>query len=331
MSIKPIKNFIINFGVLLASLILVLLICETAIRTKDYFLKGIPFFQTEETFFDDELGWRGKKNFGDTKTAKIKIFVVGDSFTYGYGLPDGGAPYYEILKKDSNAEVFAYGGLGYGTLQEYLVINRYVDEINPDLVVLQVHTNDLINNSWELEQRSFFHNNGLLRPYFRDGEINYIFPEKAGQLKAVFSWSRFAMFVKEKVDIALAKLANRKKWETAEKEIATEGISYKPFREAVDTTGQLVRKIKERIGDVPMIAFVVDDEQPYFDQIKKIFSEKQVEFVDSIPEAIRQKGITTPCFNEDQKHWNGQGHALAGEILSEEVRKRIFGVQNRSK
>jgi alkylation response protein AidB-like acyl-CoA dehydrogenase len=52
----------------------------------------------------------------------------------------------DIGLANASLAVQVYGGHGYGTLQEYLVIDKYIDEIKPDLILLQVCSNDFTNN-----------------------------------------------------------------------------------------------------------------------------------------------------------------------------------------
>ena len=40
--------------------------------------------------------------------------------------------YFSIAGKILGSTVFAYGCSGYGTLQEYMILDRYIDEIRPD-------------------------------------------------------------------------------------------------------------------------------------------------------------------------------------------------------
>jgi hypothetical protein len=56
-----------------------------------------------------------------------------------------------VLGRALGAESFAYGVMGYGTLQQYMILDRYLDEIQPGLIILQMCSNDLINNSLSVE------------------------------------------------------------------------------------------------------------------------------------------------------------------------------------
>ena len=101
----------------------------------------------------------GFRKFGDPSSTKLKMLVIGDSFTHATAVSDD-RTYHALLSKILDVEVFAYGAGGYGTLQEY----RYVDLIKPNIVLWQFCINDFINNDNELELLSWVNNNGRSGP-----------------------------------------------------------------------------------------------------------------------------------------------------------------------
>ena len=57
---------------------------------------------------------------------------------------------YAYLEKEfSHINFFVYGGGGYGSLQEYMIWDDYIDEIDPDIVIWQFCINDYWNNSYD--------------------------------------------------------------------------------------------------------------------------------------------------------------------------------------
>jgi hypothetical protein len=149
---------------------------KTAIN---YAKKGYVLNKNGSGYFVDittnEYGFR---KFGNVKSSKTKIFVIGDSFTHAVQCGDQ-KPYFSYLANLSNFEVFAYGSNGYGNLQEYLILNRYIDQINPDIILLQLCPNDIINNHYDLEFKSTKNNNGMVRPYLdSEHKIYYDMPKK---------------------------------------------------------------------------------------------------------------------------------------------------------
>ena len=118
----------------------------------------------------------GFRMFGDLRSTRPKVFVIGDSFTQAVQVSDDDT-YYASLKDTLGVEVFAYGAGGYGTLQEYMILDQYVDMIKPTLILWQFCGNDFINNDPALETASLFNNNGLKRPYWVDGHVVYLLPK----------------------------------------------------------------------------------------------------------------------------------------------------------
>lgn len=94
--------------------------------------------------------------------------------------------YYEVIRRNLNAEIFVYGCGAHGTLQEFLALDKYFDRIKPNLVVLQVCDNDFINNSWQLEGLAAYYNDRRIWPYLINGQIEYRYPRAFGKLIVFF-------------------------------------------------------------------------------------------------------------------------------------------------
>jgi len=261
------------------------------------------------------LGWKGVKIMGDLQSKKMKIFFVGDSFTSPYlGKSE---MYYDVINKNIDIELFVYGGGGYGTLQEYLVINKYVDEIKPDLIILQACSNDFINNDWNLEKRSFVHNNYTIRPYYEKGTIVYRFP-RGPFFREFITYSRLAYFLIRRYDIILARLNNIGYLNTVEKYIGAEGLNFIEFKRSVDTTSELIGMIKKRCGKIPIVAFSVFEDEPYFSQFKDIFRKHNINFLENIPELAWAREDRK--WRKNNEHWTKKGHAACGEYLTEYIK-----------
>jgi len=84
----------------------------------------------------------GFRAFGDVASTKTKLLVVGDSITQAYTVSDGEAYFDHLARGGPGVELFVYGCGGYGTLQEYLIVDRYFDEIRPHKVLWQLSGND---------------------------------------------------------------------------------------------------------------------------------------------------------------------------------------------
>ena len=94
----------------------------------------------------------------------------------------------ELIRRLLDVEVFMYAGPGYGTLQEYLALDRYLPEVRPDLVLVQLCRNDAVNNLWALERSSYLNNNLMVRPYLEGERI-------VGDYRALFAMDGRTVFV----------------------------------------------------------------------------------------------------------------------------------------
>ncbi len=96
----------------------------------------------------DAQGFR-RSTFDTRKLAESsrRIALLGDSFTWGWGVEND--ELFANLLQDrlgSSALVKNYGVSAFGTAQELLLFDRYVQELDPDIVMVMFHTNDLDDN-----------------------------------------------------------------------------------------------------------------------------------------------------------------------------------------
>jgi hypothetical protein len=217
--------------------------------------------------------------------------------------------------------VFAYGGDGYGTLQEYLILDRYFDLIKPDLILWQYCENDFINNTAELEKESTINNNGLIRPYWVSGQIVYGLPKKYSASIRQFGlkYSRLMYLVISRVDRALGYFPLK----TVETEIFAQGAGHPGFARSVLVTDDLMSKVRARVGQVPVVAFNVGRGYAvYTDAFSQISSRHGILFLDDVGAAIgkaEDKGVVVRA--GDRAHWNETGHQIAGEVLANHLKQ----------
>lgn len=111
----------------------------------------------------------------------FQVLVVGDSFTMD---PFSGNEkmWFSTLANNLshefnlNINVNAFGAGAYGTLQEYLVINKEVKsrkDYKPNIILLQFCSNDFANNNLEMERATFAISQYMRRPYYFNNQINY--------------------------------------------------------------------------------------------------------------------------------------------------------------
>jgi hypothetical protein len=345
--------------VTLACAVLILIIGEIAIRSVHLLRDGIPFFErvtggrVGPITLDSELGWRateyyeealvertkrgvpyavkrsqkqyGFRQFGDPNSTKVKMLVIGDSFTHATAVSDD-RTYHAWLSKLLDAEVFAYGAGGYGTLQEYLILDRYVDLIKPNMVLWQFCINDFINNDNELELLSRVNNNGLQRPYLVNGTVVHLSPKKSG--KELREWinrhTRFLYFIVSRIDKFRAITFDY----TVESDIEAQGFEHSGFLRSVQVTDELIGRVRARVGALPIMAFSCGSGVPYSEGFARVTSHHGIEYWDDVADVVlgaEQRGEDVLSSDE---HWNEYGHKLIALQLAKHLRETaLFAIR----
>jgi len=352
---KRLKGLAIGIALSVLSIFVTFCAGETSLRLYLQLRYGFPFFAEldeagiplSQITLDHYLGWRATENYrvvGTMKSAdgteysvkfshneygfrmfsnlhsgRPRVLVVGDSVTDAREVSDD-KTYYAITKNFLGVEMFAYGGGGYGTLQEYMILDKYIDLIRPTLILWQYCSNDFINNSPELETASNGNNNGMIRPYWMSGRVVYILPKRSGLpiRRFALQYSRFLYFVISRLDKTLASITGQ----SVEDEIARLGFEHRGFLNSVKVTDELMSKVRSRAGNMPIVAFSCDDLQPYTDAFKEISSNHSITFLEDVASSIRgaERGGTV-VKAKDKAHWNEAGHRIAGEVISTYLRK----------
>jgi len=333
------KAFFQNIILSLVTLIIVLLACEGMCRIYYYYTSGAQSMQ-----LDDILGWdvvhnlqkvtdrvdfknnkykctyttdeNGFRKFGNPNSNKPKVFFVGDSFTQAQDASDD-STYFSIVAQRTNVEVFAYGVGGFGSLQEMMILQKYIAKIKPDLVVMQFTSNDFINNCYDLERRSNQRNN-FLRPYLNtNNAIVYHFASNYTNLRTfAYKHSRFM----DLIFIRLNGYFFGKK----------DNFSIKDYKESFELTKlayENVKKICLKEG-ISVVSFMVDNvslddgsnkEANLYHELMKQMS---IEILAEVPISIEQAEKTGKCCKaRDGWHWNNTGHKICGELLSDNILK----------
>ncbi|GJM35155.1 MAG: hypothetical protein DHS20C18_41560 [Saprospiraceae bacterium] len=261
----------------------------------------------------------GFRAFGDTETdTKAKVLFIGDSYTYALEVSDS-KTYYNILADTLSFEAFAYGSGGYGNLQEYLILDQYFELINPDVVVLQVCSNDFMDNYHKLEIASFY-TVGKKRPYLNSKD-NIIYRTPIPFLEQVKDYSKFIYFIGKKIESI--KNHEDDPVKLAEELIAIKGNNYPLFTHSVDITELILKRFKARIPkETQFLVFSADHFQPQYDEFKRICQKNEISFLSGLPfdiERAEKKGI--PIRGYDGFHWNEAGHRVVANLLSVELDK----------
>ena len=266
--------------------------------------------------FDD----RGFRVFDHPGGQRPKIFVLGDSFTQAVEVSDD-KTYYSLLRETLNAEMFVYGAGGYGTLQEYMILDEYVDQIRPDVLLWQYCSNDFINNDPQLERGSLFSNNGLRRPYWIDGQVQYLLPkaDPAGIRTFTVSRTRLGYWMLSRWDLLQPALFGGSV-KGVEYEVERLGFQHPGFRRAVEVTDALMAKVRGRAGPIPIVAFSCDDRWPYSDALRDISARNGVAFVEAVGRSVDEADEQGAMVKVQDGHWNEAGHRMVADAITSYLR-----------
>ena len=300
-------------------------------------------FRNRSIVIDNKLGWRSRPNhtftgrypdrsgqmydvhvrtdvngfrtFGDPASVRPKVLLVGDSFTHAVEVSND-KTFHNQIASFVDVEVFAYGALGYGTLQKLMILDEWMDRIRPDIVIIQFCPNDFINNSAHLEKKSYSNRNGMRRPYMaEDGSIVYAMPASLPWLRHFANkYSRALYFMLSRLDM---RAAARRQGESIEHVIREKGMSHPEFKEAVAVTEHLFRMIVQRAGRATVLAFDESDAEPYHTLFCQILERNGIREIAGLPQALRQAETRGQVVRaKDGSRWNDAGHHVVAQVLA---------------
>ncbi|MBN8549583.1 MAG: SGNH/GDSL hydrolase family protein [Deltaproteobacteria bacterium] len=309
-------------GLLIATCSLLTLfgIAEVAFRIRHLYWRDIPWFSGMAWSDDQELGWAGTLVEPPSASGK-KILFLGDSFTAGMGVAMQDM-YYAVSARELGASAYAYAAPGYGTWQEALALRRLIGQIEPELIVLQVCSNDLINNYWQLERDSLHQRVLRPRPYWENGVSVQHMPRSGGWIRLFLAQhSRVFHFIfihEEKLMLRLAKLG----WASSIEDKMNADPNLPALQEARMVTEEILLQMKSFAGNVPIIAFMVDEAEPALGILKKAFAAVDIPLHESGIKALRrasQKETFAAFRLEDGVHLNAMGNAVFGKAIAKTI------------
>jgi len=260
----------------------------------------------------------GFRIYGDINTSKKRVFFVGDSYIQSVEVSNDKL-FYKILADSLKFEVWAYGQAGYGTLQEKIIIEKFIKEIKPDLVVLQTCDNDFIDNYASLEYYSGY-KVGLRRPYQKkNGEIVYRLPIPIWQ--EFTDRSKFLKLLRKKIQTSFPSIRNMK----TETRIPIDHRKYKDYSDCLDITSDIINEIKNIVGDKKLLGFSASSYQPQLSDFNSIFRKNDIPFVSNIGQKLDTLTWGKKIVNSsDGYHWNEFGHKIVAKSLKDSVSLMLF-------
>lgn len=268
------------------------------------------------------FGKNGFRQWGDpTTTQRKKVLFLGDSYTACAQTSDDRL-FYKLLGDSLPIEVFAYGAAGYSNAQEYLVLEKYLNDVQPDLIVWQFCCNDFIDNYWELEKAAGYHVR-MKRPYIlEDGSTTRKLA--AEYPRNVKPYSHFLYFILKRIAEARGTF-DKPPAEPAEKFIAEQNLDYEPFARSVRMTDAVFKKMKALLPPrTRLLAFDADGFQPQYEQFARLCHENSISFADGLPAYLHRFEETGACVHtDDGYHWNNRGNELVAAFLKPHIENML--------
>ena len=221
--------------------------------------------------------------------------------------------YYSYIKQELEKagyflNWFVAGGGGYGTLQQYLLIKKYFDEINPDVLIHQFCNNDFENNLKKIEENSILRNQYYFRPYLVNDKIIYD-DTISGKLYRFFYRNSFLF---KKIDNIITNHKFKKNG-YFNKKIHNENLDNSFIK-----TSEIFKKIKDLVGDeiiyVSMNCSTHDDKKmKAWEKILKKYEIISLVDANLVLSELSKKG--EDIFFSDGAHLNNYGNKIFGKKI----------------
>ena len=202
------------------------------------------------------------------------------------------------------------------------MVRQFVDIINPDIFVLQYCTNDISDNSFQLEGRmSHVRNQKNLRPYLIDDSIAFRLPKYHPYLLLINNSRLF-----RKLDFEVMKLQYR--FDDPTRLLGPEAPTIAAERAAaIALTGDLMSQLAAAMPKgTRSLTFSCDTSNPEEAETWKAMA--RAASLDVYPsvsekiEAAEKNGEAVRVY--DRGHWNRLGHRIAGEELANVIARHYL-------
>lgn len=249
-------------------------------------------------------------------TAGTRVLFLGDSFTEAAQVSDGQA-YYDTFEERmrGRCSVWAAGVGGFGTAQEYRLLEKVYDRVRPDLVVWQTTGNDVSDDVFELERASGRSSMLMTRPYYDPVRDHFVMRNPAywplGELSRNSRLFRF-------LAVSGVELDARRQWGLLDAVSNRAGGMAAERRAALVAQGLRVMRalVVKAVRTFPRSRFVVFSvDEDHDRELAAGFAEDHVPYLAGFAARLRESG-RIDCRPADE-HWNRRGHELAGVALAE--------------
>ncbi len=374
---EKLRNGLVNAGLVVMSVVVFFVIAEGyfAVFNPQLSPQLNPNRDNEFTFYqyDETLGWKNMpnaegmlkmpdstthikinskglrdKSYGYKKPEGImRIVVLGDSFTWGYGVEDK-ERYTEILEDGllENIQVINMGVTGYGTDQEFHTLKNEGVKYNPDLVIIAFQIGTDISDNTHTVRYTYPKSMFVLDNNNKLTLTNVPVPQKEEWLKReeienndnvtlflsfrgfMAHHSHAYVFIADRI-VSTPKLLNLfKKIGIADKETRSRrayGFDHYNWNltRAILTEIDAVAKTNNAKTFIVIV--------PTREQVNKNFDseltgalvdlgkENNITVLDCLPEFRKNAENGEELYFKNDGHWNANGHRLAAELIYDKL------------
>jgi len=246
---------------------------------------------------------------------KPRVVFLGDSFTWGWGVPNG-VRYTDYLEAMYPQYQIVNAGInGYSTVQEMLLLKKYRQKMMPDLVVLQVFHNDFIEN---LETQGVY-----AKPYL-DWQQDFVLKKPSSKMTGehwgsdALLWIANHTYFYRQIVVA-SYVALTKKDESGTELPSDEKILAGAMKVALETLMSYCRE-----ENMPLLIISSDLQIYQRAVLESITRERGVAYYDLTEKVF--PGKKDFSLHDHAGHWNAYGHQLVanfiGPVMDEKLRVR---------
>ncbi|MFZ5448000.1 MAG: SGNH/GDSL hydrolase family protein [Thermodesulfobacteriota bacterium] len=294
------------------------------------------------TYSNNSLGWRGRREYRETKQTKYRVLFLGDSFTYGLGVNDDqtfAAQVEKILTGDRlSVEIMNAGCPGKGTDYELKLFDTLGRKFHPDLTVLCFFCNDFQDN-----ERGEYYNIGKqgelqVKPLNCDqGALKKILFNLPGY-NWLISWSQAANLVKQAgVDVLVNRVRETGPMATAGLVVSynqgAEGFANQTNKRLTNIyIGQLNAAVKNAAGSLIMFYIPVSQEVREYQRSRTISADEQAcvhiaadngILLWSLTPLLALSGQPIDHLYYKEGHWTAAAHEVAARYMSRRIADRL--------
>ena len=278
----------------------------------------------------DSQGFRTQQNKGTLLESEHRIAFFGDSFTWGWGVNDEDV-FTNVLSEISNNLTYIrnFGVNGFGTGQQKIAIESFIEDYAPTDIVIMFYKNDLKDNvDPKNNERPWFQ---LINDQLVEMN-NPVSNNIIGPLKSFLRHSVAYTTVKHNVYIFLDQLKEPKnKVSMLERDNQLdEDHQYEIFKRILKNIYEYVQyKIVEceiTLVYIPSREDIIDfgDKNKQIviaTKVKAICSQLNINYLDLTPHIFNSWKTgdhlpdVTPYYLKNDNHWDAEGHKIAADSI----------------